>query len=396
MTLSPRSAAQTAPRTGDDHCPGVFATHAAADGPLARIRLPGGALTAEQLQALARAAADHGDGHLELTGRANVQLRAIRDVGAVAALIADAGLVADAATDRQRNVVVSALSGRVGGVDDVREVARRLDDALRGGAAPGGLSRRFWFGVDDGRGDVIAQRPDVTLVATGEQRFDVVFGDEHVGSTDAAGAVDVLLGVATHFVSAAPDAWRVSEVDARLVAAMRAHLGTSLAPAFHTAAPAPAPRTPVVGWFDQDDGRVLLGATVALGRLPARTAEFLAAIGAPLVITPHREILICDLTEGVAETVVRVLAPMGLIFDAASPWTSVSSCAGMPGCAKALAPVRDDLVAYVATVAPGEIGTAQHWVGCSRGCGTPTHAHVRVEAISDASGATEYRRTPMS
>ena len=39
-------------------------------------------------------------------------------------------------------------------------------------------------------------------------------------------------------------------------------------------------------------------------------------------------------------------------------------------------------------VAPGEIGTAQHWVGCSRGCGTPTHAHVRVEAISDADFTT--------
>ena len=75
------------------------------------------------------------------------------------------------------------------------------------------------------------------------------------------------------------------------------------------------PAAPVVGWFDQDDGQVLLGAVVELGRLPARLAEFLAAVDAPIVLTPDREILLCDLGEGVAETVVRVLAPMGLIFD---------------------------------------------------------------------------------
>ena len=374
----------------------MFATHPAADGPLARIRLPGGMITADQLLALATAAADHGDGYLELTGRANIQLRAVTDVDAVAQAVLAAGLVSDADTDRQRNVVVSALSGRVGGVADIREVAARLDAALRSGAAPAGLSRRFWFGVDDGRGDVIAQRPDVALVATGEDRFDVVVGAEHVGSTDSADAVDVLLSAATHFTAAAPEAWRWADVDARLAAAMRKHIGATLDPAAHTRPLPPAPRTPLVGWFDQDDGRVLLGATVVLGRVPARTAEFLAAIGAPLVITPHREVLICDLTEGVAETVVRVLAPMGVIFDAASPWTSVSSCAGMPGCAKSLAPVREDLIAYVDAAGPGEINVAEHWVGCSRGCGTPTHAHVRVEAQTSPTGPSAYRRTPMS
>ena len=56
------------------------------------------------------------------------------------------------------------------------------------------------------------------------------------------------------------------------------------------------------------------------GRAAGRVAEFLAAIDAPMVITPWRSVLVCDLDEGVADTALRVLAPMGLVFDENSPW----------------------------------------------------------------------------
>ncbi|TWH44327.1 precorrin-3B synthase [Rhodococcus rhodochrous J38] len=38
-----------------------------------------------------------------------------------------------------------------------------------------------------------------------------------------------------------------------------------------------------------------------------------------MIVTPWRSVLLCDLDEWTAEQVVRVLAPMGLIFDADSP-----------------------------------------------------------------------------
>ena len=99
---------------------------------------------------------------------------------------------------------------------------------------------------------------------------------------------------------------------------------------------------PPVGWINQDDGRIALGAAVPLGVLRARVAEYLAAIDAPMVITPWRSVLVCDLDDGVADAALRVLAPMGLVFDENSPWLGVSACTGSPGCEHSAADVRAD------------------------------------------------------
>jgi hypothetical protein len=48
----------TSPRARADACPGALQTHPAADGELARVRVPGGLLTAGQLHVLAAAVAD--------------------------------------------------------------------------------------------------------------------------------------------------------------------------------------------------------------------------------------------------------------------------------------------------------------------------------------------------
>jgi precorrin-3B synthase len=64
-------------RAEPDVCPGVFAPHAAADGALARIRLPGGGITAAQLRTVALLAESFGDGNVHLTSRGNLQVRGL-------------------------------------------------------------------------------------------------------------------------------------------------------------------------------------------------------------------------------------------------------------------------------------------------------------------------------
>ena len=146
-----------------------------------------------------------------------------------------------------------------------------------------------------------------------------------------------------------------------------------------TPSEAPDPTWPAVtrapvGWLEQHDGRIALGAAVPLGVLPARTAEFLAAIEAPMAITPWRSVAVFDLTEDVADVALRVLAPLGLVFDENSPWLSVSACTGSPGCEHSLADVRADAVAAVEDPATGH----RHFVGCERACGSPPAGEVLV------------------
>ncbi|PNG91123.1 hypothetical protein SMF913_26588 [Streptomyces malaysiensis] len=169
-------------RGRDDACPGALRLHRADDGSLARIRVPGGLLTARQAEALGRVSEELGDGRLDITSRGNAQVRGLAaGCGAeLAARLRTAGLLPSDRHDRVRNIVASPLSGLDGrGHADVVAWVRELDAALcddspTGPAGHGelsalsGLSGRFLFALDDGRGDVAALGADVTLIATAD------------------------------------------------------------------------------------------------------------------------------------------------------------------------------------------------------------------------------------
>jgi len=314
-------------RTRDqDACPGALQVHQAADGALMRVRLPGGVLSAKGLETLAHLAADGGGGALELTSRGSLQIRGITDPGRVADALAGAGLLPSPTHERVRNIVSSPLSGRSGGLADVRGWVGDLDRALQDDAALAALPGRFWFSIDDGRGDVSGLHADVG-VQVGDAGVALLLAGVDTGIRLAGDdAVATMVEIARRFQAVRGKRWRVTELD-------DCH---ELIGDFAVTVPDPAhryphvTRRPPVGWVAQTQdavaGRVALGAAVPLGVLPARTAEFLAAIEAPIVVTPWRSILVCDLTEEVADTSLRVLAPLGLVFDENSPWLTVSAC----------------------------------------------------------------------
>lgn len=367
-----------------DRCPGVFSAHPAADGHLARIRLPGGLITPIQMQSLVGVADDFGDGHLELTSRGNVQLRGITDVDGAGERILEAGLIPSPSHERVRNLQLSALTGRRGGLIDARPVLDEFDSRLQSDPVLANLPARILFGVDDGRGDIFAQAPDIGVLAFDDQAFDVLIGGKPTGRQVAAdGAAALMIGLAHAFLEDRTDEWRVQDVTDRTT--IDDVLATLQATGeYRRSEPVSEPR---VGWLAQDhDELVALGSVVAHGRIPARVGEFLAAIERDIYLTPRKEILIVDLSEGMADTVLRVMAPMGLIFDESSPWTRVTDCTGSPGCDKSHADVRGDLALHL-TSGDVAIDDRQHWIGCERGCGSPQENHLRVEAT-----ATGYRR----
>lgn len=358
-----------------DACPGALQVHRAADGALARIRLPGGMLTAAQLAALARVSSEHGSATLELTARGNVQLRGITEVTAAADAIANAGLLPSATHERVRNIVASPLSGRAGGNVDVRSWVAALDAAICAEPSLVELGGRFWFSVDDGRADVSGLCADVGVHALPDGCALLLAGRDTGVRLAAGEAVETLVTIATRFAITRGTAWRIKELDN--IESLQPGAELSLAPF-------PAVTRPPVGWIDQDDGRVALGAAVPLGVLSARVAEYLAAIEAPLVITPWRSVLVCDLDEAVADVALRVLAPLGLVFDEHSPWLNVSACTGSPGCAHSLADVRADAARALDT----DTAVHRHFVGCNRACGSPLAGEV---LLATADGYRQLR-----
>jgi precorrin-3B synthase len=371
-------------RVRADACPGALQTHTAADGQLARVRVPGGALTADRLRVLARAARELGDGALELTSRGNVQLRGLR-AGTESELgerLAEAGLLPSATHERVRNVLASTLSGRTaGGWLDVGPWVARFDAGLCADQALADLPGRFLVTLDDGRGDVIGLGGDVGLLALDPVTVTLTLGGVdsglHATPENAVGlALAATRGLLAERADQGGAAWRLTELTdgpARVAARLG---GAPTCPVEIPVAPLSGP----AGAFPQLDGGTAAVAVVPLGRLSTAQADLLAVTAPDLQITPWRSVALPDLDPSAA----AALTGAGLVLDPASPWLRVTTCAGRPGCAKSLADVRADASAAVAAGTLPAAGARQHWAGCERRCGRP-QGHV-VDVLATGPG----------
>src|SRR5262249_47326523 len=112
-------------------CPGALRPMPSGDGLIVRIRPTCGAFSLDQAGALADLAQSLGNGHIDLTSRANLQLRGLSEERLPdlhAELHRLSLLDRDAETEARRNIMVSPLAG----LDpaerfDVRPIAAQLD-----------------------------------------------------------------------------------------------------------------------------------------------------------------------------------------------------------------------------------------------------------------------------
>ncbi|MCT2299821.1 nitrite reductase [Dietzia cinnamea] len=221
------SASEPSRRTRGDLCPGVLRPWPADDGALVRLRVPGGRIAAASLAALGELTTRFGDGTVHVTSRANLQLRALPSVDGslpdevVAAIIAT-GLLPTPTHELVRNILASPLTGLIGGRIDLRPVTDRLDAGLRDDPALAGLSGRFLFVLDDGRGDLMDRPGDLGLTALDHAAVQLRVGEDWSAVVPIEEAVDRLVELACAFADArgaGTDApWHVRELTAPLSA----------------------------------------------------------------------------------------------------------------------------------------------------------------------------------
>lgn len=376
-------------RTRQDRCPGILALHEAADGWLARVRVPGGRLSAQALLTLAALSEEFGNGLVDLTSRANLQLRGLRaECGALLAPRLEAvGLLPSAAHDRVRNVLASPLAGRApDALDDVDAIVGQLDARVMESHRLRDLPGRFCFLVDDGTGAGRELGPDVTIVARGAGRFGVSLDGRPIEfESDGDTAVTVAVAAAEAFVALRGDAWRLSETPGGppKVAAL---LGLTLA---HTTRAART-RNLGPGVVEQRDGRVALTALAPLGQLWPALLRALAQVSDDVRLSARRTVTLVDLAPEALDATRGALAAADLVLDGDSGWVGLTACAGTAGCPRALADVRSAATERAGVRAATD--PAEHWAACERRCGevqgTPVTVAVReagdVELLSDA------------
>lgn len=261
----------------------------AADGALVRLRLPGGDLPAEGLVRLAALARRYGDGAVHLTTRANVQVRGLpldddRLPAEVEAALLGTGLVPSPTHELVRNVLVSPLTGVAGGRADLRPVVRELDRRVCADPALAGLSARFLFVLDDGRGDVAGRRLDLGAVALDEGTAQLRAGSGWGGCVPLDAVPAGLVALAHDFLAARADGptapWHVDELAGTLAEQ------TPDPRALVRSEPLPYGPVPTGVHLPAPDG-VLAG-----GLLDEVIAA--AAAGKRLVVTPWRGVLVLE------------------------------------------------------------------------------------------------------
>ncbi|MDB5664295.1 precorrin-3B synthase [Cypionkella sp.] len=333
-------------------CPGALRPMLSGDGLVVRIRPRAGRLVPEQARGIARLAGLHGNGLIDLSNRANLQLRGVTEAShpaLIEGLRALDLIDADAADEARRNIITTPFWTEA---DPTQRLAGQLADAL---TAPDALQLpgKFGFAVDTGSAPTLRNAPADIWLETGPDGLLLASHTEYALPVTIDTAVAEAIALARWFIAEGG----VTEGRGRMAGLLKR---TPL-PARFTAkrlAPMPQPRP----------GPMPQGQMVAFdfGQMHAETLAQLADLG-PLRLTPWRMLLVENLTD----------APQiaGVITRADDPMLRVIACTGAPGCLQGHAATRP----LARALAPS-LSETLHVSGCAKGCAHPGAAPLTLTA----------------
>lgn len=376
-------------------CPTATRPVLAREGLLMRLSVPAGRLPADALGAFAAGCEALGVTTLDVTNRANLQIRGLAPDQAerLAGLAMQCGLLPAAHAGRRRAIVASPLAGLdPDETADPAPVIAALDAALLADRRTDLLSPKCGFGVDGG-GRWPVRRRSLDMVFEAEDgRWRVVAAGRDLGLTVAETDVGRAVFALTDRLreSGAERARDLPSV--ALVAALSAAADATPAPP----APVRAAAKPFLGPIETGDpARVALGAVAPFGTLPVSAAAALAEIAArhsgEVRLSPDRTILLPGVDRGALAEVRQALEANGLSTDPASPFALIHACIGLEGCLRA----ENDVRAAARAIAAG-LGTTPHGLrhihvsGCARGCAHPRRADILL--LADGKGGYALRR----
>jgi precorrin-3B synthase len=373
-------------RVGEHFCPGVLHAVQAKDGLLLRIRVPGGLIDANQLRTIADLSRSFADGTIEITSRANLQLRAVRnqDLSHVVAGISSAGLLPSPQHDRVRNIVTSPIAGLDGEeFMDPRPLIHELDRQLRAEPTFANLHPKFSFAIHGGPRRFSRDLDDIELQAVelnSSPHLHLSIGGLSSGFiVKRSDAVECVLAVTKQCIGLASE-YSVP-VRAKAVVKSADALKGIVDALSHLLTPSPL-ATPshtvieaLMGVYPTtQDGRVSIIPSVPLGRLNPEQARYLADVSneweGDIRLAPWRGIVLGSIPKSAAANIVGHLHTIGLSCEGRDGFQGIAACAGITGCGASLADVRSDAASLAQRLLGHAVpsGWTVNLSGCDKQC----------------------------
>ncbi len=422
------------------------------DGPLIRIRLPGGRVRADQLRVVAALAQRFGNGRIDLTNLANLQVRGLRRVrpAALKAALGGAGLLPRAVwADRFRNIQGDPLAGLAGDeLIDAGPVIDALDKALQGAPVLEACHNKFSYVVDGGGCSNIAALPhDVGLVAQESARgirFRLYMAGVPTSFCAAPDHAPAMAVAAAKMALSFPDrkdtplmtflkrvAYRPQGGGSRVLArgalalagaqenrirrlirhipleAMTARLAGYLDAPFERLEVKMGQErklTPSIGALAQKGSDLMLcGFGVPLGRLDAGRLTAIVRLAdeygkGELRLSPWHVVFIPHVEAQRVQELRQVAGALGFIIDETFLHIDVSACSGAGGCRGAKLATPDHALAIMqAFAAHGDsrrfAPLSVHVSGCPKGCAHRGRSDILALEREDASGYYVYEHS---
>ncbi|MEG5176303.1 precorrin-3B synthase [Microcoleus sp. B3-D7] len=380
-------------------CPGLFYGSQARDGVLSRMRIPGGILNAQQCWTIADLADQYSTGCLQVTNRANLQIREVNSEIApeVWNRLQELGIASRRVeVDPIRNIMASPTAG----IDrqqllDTRPLVKAWDDYLQTHSELSELSPKFSIGFDGGESvSIQALRNDILLAAAGRSAKSEIVFRLHLKSETGiliqeSQCISVLAALASTYLEYTKNRPRIDGKKPRLRHLLQDWGAESYLERVERNLPFVVQRSPIasseksithhrhLGIHPQrQSGFSYMGIALPLGRLESKQLRNLANLAQKLAsgtlrLTPWQNLLISDIPNSQLFEVKQQVADLGLHSSATRLDSCLVACAGSSGCASAATDTQSHALGMVRDLAQKltiDLPINIHFSGCQKSC----------------------------
>jgi precorrin-3B synthase len=372
-------------------CPGALRPMQSGDGLIVRVRPQSATLRPHEFGMLADAARQFGNGHIDLTRRANLQIRGVSEASLpeLHDVIAGLGLLDDNADgEAVRNIMINPLAG----IDptevlDIRPIGRELARLLASDKSLWALPTKFGFIVDGGGVLPLAQlRADVRLAAIADSSdaamaigLETRAGMEWLGLTSPGAAAAAAIEIGLAFIKAASHEKRQRMRDlsddglASIRSALRSRLDALRENPRKTADKPAASLNRRIGLIEFGADRFAVGIAAPFGRVETgqlrKLADVMAAHSVEEIrLSPWRALYASVTSRQSGQSILDAAKREGLVTDPFDPLLQIEACPGVSGCQSTDLDTRGDGRSLAEWLPRFGFAGTVHVSGCAKGC----------------------------